>query len=222
MLRTGLFNFSKGEIAEELIARVDVPHYAASAKRARNVVILKYGGLTKRPGMRLVGEVYNATQPTQLISFQFSLTQAYALEFGQGYMRPAAQGGFVLEAKSTITAITSAANAQITSALHGYAVGDQVYFSGVTGMTEINGRNGFVLSVIDANNFTVGIDTTGFSAFTGDSGGVVNVAPPPPPPVVPPPPPVIIPAPAPVLGGSGGYSDGDVRGGDYSAGRQLN
>lgn len=219
MLREGHLNFSKGEIAEELIARVDVPSYNAGVKTARNVIVLKYGGLQKRPGTRLVGKAFDSTLPVRLLPFQFSLTQAYALEMGQGYMRPAANGGLILEQPLTITAITKDANAQVTIAYHGYIVGNQIYFNNVLGMSEINGLTGIVTSVIDANNFTVDIDSRTFSTFTGDSGGIVNVGPPPPPPPPPPVPPPPPPPPPPVVGPGGSYTGGS--GGSISGGGQA-
>jgi hypothetical protein len=60
-MRTGQPNFSKGEISEDLLARVDVAAYQVGLRRARNVTILKYGGVTKRPGTRLVAQVYADT-----------------------------------------------------------------------------------------------------------------------------------------------------------------
>src|SRR3569623_458212 len=48
-LRTAQPNFSKGVISDELVARIDVAAYASGLKRAENVIILKYGGVTKRP-----------------------------------------------------------------------------------------------------------------------------------------------------------------------------
>ncbi|CAN5713046.1 hypothetical protein BH11PSE6_BH11PSE6_10220 [soil metagenome] len=265
-LRTGQPNFSKGELAEDLIARVDVAAYATGLRRARNVTILKYGGVTKRPGTRLVAEVYQDTltatftgsisgavltvtapvtgiigasmaiggagvpegltivergtgtggagtyslnmavdlpvaataitatmdSPVRLVPFQFSLEQTYALEMGQGYMRPAALGGMVIEDKLTIASVTTGATTTVQAAYHDYAVGDQVYFDGVAGMVELNGRIARVVSVGDSSHFTVDIDSTGFSAFTADTGGAIRAGappPPPPPPPVPPPPP---------------------------------
>lgn len=200
--RVGQVNFSKGEIAEELIARIDMDAYHTALRRARNVTILKYGGVTKRPGTRFVAEVY-ADSGVRLAPFQFSLTQTYALELGQGYMRPAALGGMVIEDKLTITAITLGATTTIAAAYHAYSVGDQVYFSGVLGTVELNGRIGRVTAVGDAGHFTVDIDSTLFTPFTGDSGGTVRAGappPPPPPPPVPPPPP---PPSPPDVGGGG-------------------
>lgn len=208
--RSGQFNFSKGELAEELVARVDVASYQSGVKQARNVLVLKYGGLTKRPGTRFVAEAYNANYPVRLIPFQFSLTQAYAIEFGQSYMRPAALGGLVLEDRLKITAITKAANAKVTAAYHSYSVGDQVYFQQITGMTQINGMTGTVVSVVDTNNFTVNINSTSFSTFTGSDGTARSAPPtPPPPPPSPPPSPPPVPAPPPPpppsTGGGGSY-----------------
>ncbi len=74
-----------------------------------------------------------------------------------------------------VTAITQAASAVVTvGAGHGYTVGRSVYFSGIGGMTQLNGRRGAVIAVA-ANTITVAINTTGFSAYT--SGGTVNTRP---------------------------------------------
>ena len=203
-LRTGQPNFSKGVISDELVARIDVASYASGLKRADNVIVLKYGGVTKRPGTRLVAEVY-ADQGVRLIPFQFSLAQTYVLEMGQGYMRPAANGGLVIEDRLTITAITRGASTTIAAAFHGYHVGDQVYFDEVAGTSELDGRIGRVTTVGDDGHFTVDIDSTGFGAFTGDAGGITrSAAPPPPPPPPPVPPPTPAPSPPPTGGGGGG------------------
>lgn len=207
-MRVGQSNFSKGEISEELIARIDVPAYATALRRANNVTILKYGGVTKRPGTRLVSEVYDGTGDVRLIPFQFSLAQTYVIEMGQAYARFAANGGLVVEEQLTITAITLGATTTIEAAYHAFAVGDQVYFSQVEGTTQINGRIGRVLSVPDDSHFVVDIDSTGFSAFTGDDGGMTRTATPPPPPPPPPVPPPAPDPPPPDTGGGGGGSGG--------------
>lgn len=213
--RVGQANFSKGEVAEELVARFDVASYRTALRKASNVIILKYGGVTKRPGTRLVAKAYNGADGVRLFPFQFSLSQTYIMEMGQGYMRLAAKGGMVLEELLTITAIGLGATTQITAAYHGYEAGDQVYFSGIEGTVELNGKFGTVLTVIDDDNFTVDIDSTGFSAFTADNGGTTRAAPPPPPPAPPPvPPPVDPPEPPPIGGGGGGIWGGIYTGGE--------
>lgn len=166
--RTGSVNFSKGEIAEELVARIDVGSYQSAVKTARNVVVRKYGGLAKRPGTRFVAEVFNSNYPVRLLPFQYSIQQAFVLEMGQSYMRVAAVGGMVVGDDQAITGITQEAQAVVTSTAHGCIVNDTVFFSGVQGMVEINGRVANVVAVVDANHFRIDIDTSGFSAFLGE------------------------------------------------------
>ena len=70
-----------------------------------------------------------------------------------------------------ITGITKAAAAVVTVTAHNLKTGMQVGFSDVLGMTQINGLTGKV-TVIDANSFSVPINSTGFTAYT--SGGFVG------------------------------------------------
>lgn len=73
----------------------------------------------------------------------------------------------------TITGISKAANASVTSTSHGLSVGDIVTFHGVVGMVQINTLTGTVQTVADANTFTVNINSTGFTTY--GSGGIANV-----------------------------------------------
>ena len=70
----------------------------------------------------------------------------------------------------TITGITKASKAVIT-ATNTLAVGDVVVFSGVTGMTEINGELGIVTAQT-GTTFTVAIDSTNFTTYA--SGGTAT------------------------------------------------
>ena len=75
--------------------------------------------------------------------------------------------------QKTITAITKAAAAKVTtSTSHGLSLGDSVHFKSVVGMTEINGKRGLVTILDSATQFTVAIDSSGFSVYT--SGGQIN------------------------------------------------
>lgn len=202
-------NFSNGELAPDLYGRFDVDAWQAGLRKARNVIVMKYGGVTRRPGTRLVGEVLDASQPTRLIPFQFSMTQTYALEFGQAYMAPCALGGRLLESEQPITAISNATNAVLSIAYHGFAVGDRLFITGVAGGMGVllNNRTWTVTAVIDAGTVSINADTTLAPAFSGCTGGTANSAPPAvvTPPVVPPP--VTIPPVPPIVygGGLGGF-----------------
>lgn len=77
------------------------------------------------------------------------------------------QGNQVLT--GDITAASQALPCQITSPSHGLPSGASVTITGIVGMTELNGGT-YIISVIDANNFTLlAIDSTGFVAYV--SGG---------------------------------------------------
>lgn len=81
----------------------------------------------------------------------------------------------------SITAVTKADPALVTtSAAHGLAYGDEVYISGVGGMTELNDRRFLVLSAPSTTTFRLmstgraPIDSTGYTTYT--SGGTVRKA----------------------------------------------
>lgn len=81
---------------------------------------------------------------------------------------------FSANKSKSVTAITKAASAVVTVGTHTLLVGESVYFSGVAGMTQINGLRGLI-TAIGATTITVAINSTGFSTYT--SGGTVNTRP---------------------------------------------
>jgi hypothetical protein len=188
--RTAQANFCRGELGPQLYGRFDVDAWGTALRKARNVIVLKYGGIAKRPGTELVAEVLDPTQPVRLVPFQFSLSQTYALEMGQGYMSPCANGGRILEEELAITAISNEAQALVEVAFHGFAVGDRFYVTGCAGAmgTLLNGRAWTVTAVPDAGHFRIDADTRAVAAFSGCTGGTTRSAPPvaPTAPVVPP------------------------------------
>lgn len=210
--RAGQHNFSKGVLSKELWGRSDIVPYNAGVREGKNIVVMKYGGLTKRPGTRFVYEVKDGAVK-RLIPFEGAYEASYTMLLGQASMRLGALGGMVLETKLTVEAVTLGNPVKITASYHGFATGDEVYFSGVLGATWLNGRTETITKV-DDHNFTVPINGAGLAARTGDTGGIINSAPPPPPPpppTVPPPPP---PAPPPIVGTGGGASGGKNWGDD--------
>lgn len=72
-------------------------------------------------------------------------------------------------ASANISGITQANPGVVTtSAAHGYTTGDRIWLSGIGGMTALN--NTLVdITVTDPDKFSIGIDTTGMTAYT--SGG---------------------------------------------------
>lgn len=78
---------SKGEISPYLHANVDNDLYAAGLKLARNVFVLRYGGVVRSPGSLYVGEVKDSADFTRMLSFAFNREQVYVIEAGPEYFR---------------------------------------------------------------------------------------------------------------------------------------
>jgi hypothetical protein len=82
-----------------------------------------------------------------------------------------------LQASKTITDITEANPAVVTSAAHGYEDGDLVLIENVVGMTEVNGRY-FTVADADTNTFALsGEDASDYTAY-GSAGTAKKALPP--------------------------------------------
>ncbi len=204
-------NFTRGIFSPVVQSRRDVEAWSAGARRLTNVTLLKYGGVRKRPGTRFVYKLPADDNECRLLPFTYSPGQSYALLMGQATMKPLALGGAVLSEGFGITAVSQANPGVVTAPYHDLTTGDEVYFDGIEGMTELNGRVATV-TVIDPDNFSIGIDTTSFDAFTADDGTVRTKEPDPPPAPPPVPPPTPVPPPAPTVPPGGGGGGGGWRG----------
>jgi len=176
-------NWTRGIFSPVVQSRRDIDAWAAGAKRLQNVTIMKFGGVTKRLGSVFVYKLPDDDKETRMLPFTFSTGQSYALLFGNGTMKPITNGGAVVEDGFGITSITQANPAVVTAPFHNMLDGSELFLNGIEGMTELNGRI-VTVAVIDANKFSIGIDTSDFTAFTGDDGTVRTAAPPPPVPLV--------------------------------------
>ena len=131
--------FSGGVISPSVFSRVDLAKFGTAAKTLRNFFVRAEGGASNRAGFQFAKEIKTSSEKTRLIPFEFNEEQAYILEFGNLYVRMYSDGGAVLETAKNITAATSANPVVITSNTHGFTNGQEVYITGVVGMTEING-----------------------------------------------------------------------------------
>ncbi len=75
---------------------------------------------------------------------------------------------------ASVSNITQANPGQVTSNQHGLSTGDVVYIYNVDGMDAVNGGP-YTITVVDANNFTIGVDTSAYSAYA--NGGVLTELP---------------------------------------------
>lgn len=73
-------------------------------------------------------------------------------------------------AQGAITDITQANPAVVTQVNHGFTTGQQIYITGVVGMTEVNNTL-FTVTSLSANTYSLdGIDSTAYTAYV--SGGI--------------------------------------------------
>lgn len=80
-------NFNAGEFSPLLYGRVDIEKYKSALKTCLNHVLYVQGGATRRPGTYFVAEVKDSSKATRVVRFEFSVTQAYIIEFGDHYCR---------------------------------------------------------------------------------------------------------------------------------------
>lgn len=183
-------SFAGGELTPGLNGRVDLAKYAVGAAVMRNFFVDFRGGASTRPGTRHVGasRVIADDPKPRLIPFVFSTDQAYVLELNGSTMRVIYRGAYVTEPTKAITAVALGATTVLTSAAHGYAVGDFVRVEDCVGATRPNGISGlngrtFYVSAVTANTITldepgllggadyVPVVSTSWAAWT--SGGTV-------------------------------------------------
>ncbi len=162
-------NFTAGELTPKLAGQVDFKKYNNGVEELQNMTVFPQGGATRRYGSRFVAEVKDSSKSTRLIPFEFNITQAYQLEFGDQYIRFYKDNGQITNASQNITGITKANPAVVTVSSHGYTNGTDVWINDVGGMTEVNGRR-YTIANVTTHTFELsGVDSTNYTTYT--SGG---------------------------------------------------
>ena len=85
--------FNGGEVGQEFRGRSDHARYEAGCAVLENFICRPVGPATRRPGTRFVAAAKYPDRPVRLLRFEFSVEQAYILEFGHLYVRFFLQGG---------------------------------------------------------------------------------------------------------------------------------
>jgi hypothetical protein len=107
-------SFAGGEISPTLHGRSDLAKYHVSLRRMRNFFPSRQGVAVSRPGTTFVREVKtSANGKVRLIPFIYSDTQAYVLEFGNGYIRFHRNGATILSGGVPYEVSTSYATADL-------------------------------------------------------------------------------------------------------------
>ena len=94
-------SFNAGEFSPLVAARVRFEKYQNAVQYSLNMIPLVQGGMTRRSGTMFVNEVKSSANKTRLVQFEYSVTQAYILEFGNEYIRFYKDRGIIESAPST-------------------------------------------------------------------------------------------------------------------------
>lgn len=170
-------NFSRGEASPKLHARIDTEFYRSLLKTATNWLVMKQGGLRRRPAFLMVKEVKDSSKAVRLIPFNFGtpangIPQAYVIEAGNLYFRYITNGGIITDLGGTPTGFTAANPGVATQAGHGLTNGDKVFATGFTGLWSVLNNREFTVAGVAGNDYNIGVNTSAFGAFPG--GGLIK------------------------------------------------
>jgi len=179
-------SFTAGEISPRLEGRTDLAKYSQGLSDLTNMVVMPHGGVTRRPGTEFLGQCGNNFSKVRLIPFQFKTSDTYILEFSHLKMRVYRNGLQVLSPTSHAITGASQVGNRFRVQLSGNptnifgAGGQEIFISGVNGMTELNNRNYTVGSnpqpasteFVLEDTFGSLINGSNFTAYT--SGGTVT------------------------------------------------
>lgn len=114
-------SFNAGELSPLMAGRPDLEKWQAGLSLCQNLIPKVQGALERAAGTVFVGAVKDATDRTWLVPFIYSQSDAFVLEFGDGYIRFYRSRG-----RLTTGSVTA------WSSLTAYAVGDMASLAGVT------------------------------------------------------------------------------------------
>ena len=182
-----------GEVSPALFGNVHLARMHSAAATTSAICFVSYqGGAYSRAGTAFVGfsKQTGRAFPPRMITFQFSINQGLALEFGNFYMRVVFDGAYVTESNPfTITNVTQANPAVMTLQANGdaisaisvggatasYVTGDTITLAGGTFSTAA------ILTVLNTSVSSLAVNAHGTGYHIGDAimlaGGTQTLAP---------------------------------------------
>lgn len=160
--------FNAGEFSPLLRGRQDIDKYAKAVDVCLNYIPTVQGPLQERNGTRFVQETKDSSKKSRIVEFEFSTEQAYAIEFGDLYLRFYRNKAPITNLNATVTGATQA-NPVVISAVNTFANGDPILLTDILGTVELNNREFEVANVTGTTFELLGIDGTTFTAYI--SGG---------------------------------------------------
>jgi len=93
--------FAGGEFAPSLYSRVDLQRFQTGCKTLRNFYVHPHGGASNRPGFQYIASTKTEAKKARVVGFEYSIEQAYILEFGEYYIRFYMDGGQIVAPGTT-------------------------------------------------------------------------------------------------------------------------
>ena len=106
-------NFTAGQLSPRLHGRVYINKYNNGLKTQKNAYSLPHGGVVRRGGFRYIAGVKTNSKKVRLVRFEFSVTQAYILEFGNLYIRFYKDNGQIQSGGSAVEVATPYLEAEL-------------------------------------------------------------------------------------------------------------
>jgi hypothetical protein len=122
-------SFAGGELSPDLYGRDDQARYQIGARLLYNMYPHPFGGASNRPGTKFIHEAKTSSKAVRLVSFRFSQTQAYILEFGDKYIRVYKDQGIIINDSDVIVEITTVYAADELFDLHFTQSADTLYIT---------------------------------------------------------------------------------------------
>ena len=146
------FAFIAGELSPTLYGRTDLTKFDLGMAEAKNFFVDYRGGLSSRPGTRFMEHVYRDTLHTRMTTFSFAPEEedTYIILLGDEYIRFLQGGNYVLQDALTVTNISAATPAVVTSAGHGLTDERWVKIGGKTYQIDVLNANTFALYSVPA------------------------------------------------------------------------
>lgn len=107
-------NFNAGELSPLMYGRTDFDKYAGGCSTLKNFVVMPQGGIRRRGGSRYINSGKTGSKQIRLVRFEFSVTQAYIIEFGDLYIRFYKDLGIIEDGGSPVEVVTPYTEAQLS------------------------------------------------------------------------------------------------------------
>lgn len=120
-------SFNNGEISPLLYDRTDYQKFTSSVKSGKNMFVHPQGGMSNRAGTMMLGNAKD--DYVRLIPFEFSNTETYMIEFGNGYCRFYTTNGQVVTEDGTHYEISSPFSTSDLDKIRYVQSGDVMYLA---------------------------------------------------------------------------------------------